>query len=89
MGTDLTLVRPGESVGTIICVILELAPPSSPSSSVLHMTTKKSALFPFEVIILCPFMTHSSPSLTAVVFRDLGSDPAESGSVIENPDSIS
>ena len=31
---------------------------------------------------------YSSPSFTAVVY-DLGSDPAESGSVIEEPDSIS
>ena len=66
-----------------------LAFPSPSSSSVRHITIAKSALSPFEVIILCPLITHSSPSLTAVVWSDLGSEPATSGSVIEKHDSIS
>ena len=32
-------------------------------------------------------MTHSSPSRRAVVCNERGSEPAASGSVIENPDS--
>jgi hypothetical protein len=49
---------------------------------------KKSARFPFDVNHLWPLITHSSPSRRAVVFIERGSEPAESGSVIENPDSI-
>ena len=33
-------------------------------------------------------MTHSSPSRTAEVVSDRGSEPAFSGSVIEKPDSM-
>jgi hypothetical protein len=77
--------KPGVSLGTIICVMRPLSAPLPP---VRHMTIKKSARNPFEVNHLCPFITHWSPSRTAVVLIDRGSDPAESGSVIEKPDSI-
>ncbi len=50
------------------------------------MTMKKSAARPLEVNHLCPLMTHSSPSRTAVVWMERGSDPAFSGSVMEKPD---
>ena len=33
-----------------------------------------------------PLMTHSSPSRTALVRMERGSEPAFSGSVMENPD---
>jgi len=52
------------------------------------MTMKKSARKPFDVNHLSPFTTHWSPSRRAVVLMARGSEPAESGSVIENPDSI-
>ena len=77
-------LNPGVSVGTIIWVIRELTSPSSPSSSVLHITIAKSALIPFEVITLCPLITHSSPSFLAVVCIDLGSDPALSGLIMQD-----
>ena len=41
---------------------------------------------PLEVNHLCPLITHSSPSSTAVVDISTGSEPAWSGSVMENPD---
>ena len=64
--------------------------PSSPVGSLArHITMKKSASMPFEVNHLCPLMTQSSPSRTASVSIERGSDPARSGSVIEKPDSIS
>ena len=44
---------------------------------------------PFDVNHLWPLMTHSSPSRTASVVIERGSEPAWSGSVIEKPDSIS
>ena len=53
-----------------------------------HIAIRKSASFPFEVNHLCPLITHSSPSRTAVVRSERGSEPAESGSVIEKPDCI-
>ena len=52
-----------------------------------HITMKKSAAHPLDVNHLCPLMTHSSPSRTASVASERGSEPAASGSVIENPDS--
>ena len=53
------------------------------------MTMKKSASMPFEVNHLWPLMTHSSPSRTASVAIERGSEPAWSRSVMEKPDSIS
>ena len=50
------------------------------------MTMKKSASIPLDVNHLCPLITQSSPSRTASVWIERGSDPALSGSVIENPD---
>jgi hypothetical protein len=50
------------------------------------MTMKKSASRPLEVNHLWPLITHSSPSRTALVRMERGSDPAFSGSVMENPD---
>ena len=38
---------------------------------------------------LCPLITHSSPSRTAVVCRFVGSAPETSGSVIEKHEVIS
>src|ERR1700746_2257118 len=49
---------------------------------------KKSAANPLEVNHLCPLMTHSSPSRTALVVSERGSEPGFSGSVIEKPDSM-
>jgi hypothetical protein len=49
---------------------------------------KKSASMPFEVNHLCPLITQWSPSSTAEVSSDRGSEPALCGSVIEKPDSI-
>ena len=64
-------------------------PPSSfPLSPARHMTMKKSAANPLEVNHLCPLITHSSPSSTALVRMERGSEPALSGSVMENPDCI-
>jgi hypothetical protein len=52
------------------------------------MTMKKSASSPLDVNHLCPLRTYSLPSRTAVVLIDRGSEPAFSGSVMENPDCI-
>src|SRR5258708_36437777 len=77
--------RLGVFLGRIFC---DVPPLSAPLPPVRHMTMKKSARKPFEVNHLCPLITHWSPSRTAVVLIDRGSEPAESGSVIEKPDSI-
>src|SRR5437867_6891022 len=53
------------------------------SGLVTHMTMRKSAMEPFDENHLWPFMTHSSPSRTALVLISVGSAPAP-GSVIEN-----
>jgi hypothetical protein len=82
---DRTIFTPGVSRGTMICVMRLL---SLPLPSVRHMTMKKSARSPFEVNHLWPLMTQTSPSRRAVVLIARGSDPAESGSVMEKPDSI-
>ncbi len=81
------MVSPGVSVGTMICVIFALRSPAL-ASSVRHITMRKSARRPFEVNHLWPLITHSLPSRRAVVLMERGSEPAESGSVIEKPDSI-
>ena len=56
------------------------------SGLVTAMTIRKSATDPLEVNHLCPLITHSSPSRTAVVARSVGSDPAVFGSVMEKAD---
>ena len=48
------------------------------------MTMKKSATEPLVENHLWPSITQSSPSWTAAVSSSVGSDPALSGSVIEN-----
>src|SRR5215207_7645676 len=50
------------------------------------MTMRKSATEPLVENHLWPSITHSSPSRTARVRSSVGSDPATSGSVIENAD---
>jgi hypothetical protein len=60
---------------------------SAPGWLTRHMTMKKSAAMPFDVNHLWPLMTHWSPSRTALVSRDRGSEPGLWGSVIEKPDS--
>ena len=82
------MFTPGVSFGTMIWVILPLPLLGPSGSSVRHMTIKKSARLPLEVNHLWPLITHSSPSRRAVVLIERGSEPAESGSVMENPDSI-
>ena len=84
-----TMLTPRVAVGTMIWTIGP-GPPSGPSGSVTrHMTMKKSASMPLDVNHLWPLMTQSSPSRTAEVSRDRGSEPGLWGSVIEKPDSIS
>ena len=56
------------------------------SGSVTAITIRKSAIEPFEENHLWPSITHSSPSRTARVASSVGSEPAVSGSVIENAD---
>ena len=60
----------------------------SAPASVVAMTISRSATMPLVVNHLWPLMTHSSPSSLAVVDREVGSEPAFSGSVIEKPDRI-
>src|SRR3972149_2746190 len=54
----------------------------SASGSVRAMTMAKRAPWAPEENHLWPLSTQSSPSLTAVVWMRVGSDPATSGSVI-------
>ncbi len=82
------MVTPAVSVGTMTCTICPDRPSSPVGSSARHMTMKKSAARPLEVNHLWPLITQWSPSRTAVVARDRGSEPAVSGSVMENPDSM-
>src|SRR3984893_474566 len=56
------------------------------SGLVTAITIRKSATDPLLVNHLCPLITHSSPSRTADVVSNVGSDPAVLGSVIENAD---
>src|SRR5215831_19227650 len=56
------------------------------SGLVTAITIRKSATDPFDVNHLCPLITHSSPSRTADVVNNVGSDPAVCGSVIEKAD---
>ncbi len=81
-----TMCTPFVAVGTMIWVIFPGAPSSPDGSLARHITMKKSASIPFDVNHLWPLMTQSSPSRTASVSMERGSDPAWSGSVMENPD---
>ena len=78
------MVTPGVDVGTMICTMRPGR--SSSGSPARHITMKKSAAKPFDVNHLWPLITHSSPTWTALVLIERGSDPALSGSVMENPD---
>ena len=80
-GTSRTIFRPGDLVGT-----MNIDDPLNgcASGSVTAMVIRKSAREPFEVNHLWPSITHSSPSRRARVRISLGSEPATSGSVIEN-----
>jgi hypothetical protein len=51
-------------------------------SSVRHITIAKSARLAFDVNHLWPLITHSSPSRTARVRSERGSEPGASGSVM-------
>ena len=46
------------------------------------MRMAKLARWALEMNHLCPLITHSSPSCTAVVWMSVGSEPATSGSVM-------
>ena len=59
------------------------------SGSLTTMAIRKSAPMAFELNHLWPFITHSSPSSTAVVLSRVGSEPAFSGSVIEKAETSS
>jgi hypothetical protein len=48
------------------------------------MTIRKSAIEALEENHLCPLRIHPSPSCSARVRSSVGSDPAVSGSVMEN-----
>src|SRR5215218_2365755 len=81
VGMSRTIVTPGVSAGTIsidarwyLCA----------SGSVTAMTIRKSATEALDENHLWPLMTHSSPCSSARVCSRVGSDPADSGSVIEN-----
>ena len=82
------MFTPAVLVGTMICTMGSCFVGSAPAATARHITMKKSASMPFEVNHLWPLITQSSPSSTAVVVRDRGSEPGFSGSVIEKPDSI-
>ena len=68
------------SVGTRIWLIRRCG---GASGSVTAITIPKAAPSAEEENHLCPSITHSSPSSTAVVRRPVGSAPETSGSVIE------
>ena len=87
-GTLRTTSKPGVSVGTMIWVILSLIPPSPSSASVRHITMAKSAAFALDANHLWPLITHSSPSRTARVWSERGSEPGWSGSVMAKQDCI-
>ncbi len=78
-----TMFTPGVSAGTMI---IDARWCGRASGSVTAMTMRKSAIDPFVENHLWPLMTYSSPSRTAVVRSVVGSEPATSGSVIENAD---
>src|SRR5207244_12005389 len=80
-----SLFNPGASAGTMI---IDARSYESADDSVTTIAIKKSAIMPFDVNHLWPLITHSSPFSSAVVFNRVGSEPAVSGSVIENADRI-
>src|SRR5262245_41620282 len=73
------MFTPGVLVGTMIIENALYA--FSSASPVLHITMRKSLTDAFDENHLCPLMTHSSPSRTAVVESSVGSAPAP-GSVM-------
>src|SRR4051794_25313217 len=86
--TPLTMLKPGVSVGTMMLVSRSRAPVDE-SSLVRQTTIAKAALGAPDVNHLCPLITHSSPSRTAMVLIAYGLDPGWSGSVIEKQEEIS
>jgi len=52
------------------------------------MTMEKSASTPLDINHLCPLITQWSPSRTAIVSSERGSNPRLWGWVIERPDSM-
>ena len=62
------MLKPGVSVGTMICVMRSRTPPPSSPSSVRHITIANAARRPFDVNHLCPLITQSLPSRTARVW---------------------
>jgi hypothetical protein len=83
VATSRTISTPGVSTST---TNIEARWYLRASGSVTAMTMRKSAIEPLEENHLWPLMTQSSPSLTAVVFSPVGSEPALLGSVIEKAD---
>src|SRR5271157_3442910 len=71
----------------MICVVRPFTS-ASLAFSVRHITIAKSARFALEENHLWPVITHSSPSRTARVRIERGSEPAVSGSVIAKQDCI-
>ena len=80
-----TFFNPGASAGTMIIDARSYGPASG---SVTTIAIRKSAIMPLDVNHLWPLITHSSPLSTAVVDINVGSEPALSGSVIENAERI-
>ena len=75
------MFTPGVSAGTIS---IEARWCGRASGFVTAITIRKSATLPLVENHLWPLITHSSPSRTARVSSSVGSEPAVSGSVIEN-----
>src|SRR3954454_11067222 len=81
VGMSRTIVTPGVSAGTIS---IDARWYLWASGSVTAMTIRKSATEALDENHLWPLMTHSSPTSSARVWSSVGSEPAFSGSVIEN-----
>jgi hypothetical protein len=77
------MVTPGVSTGTMN---IDARWWGRASGSVTAMTMRKSAIDALEENHLCPLRTQPSPSRSARVRSSVGSEPALSGSVIENAD---
>src|SRR2546423_15705300 len=86
VGTLRSRCSPGVSVGTRN---MDARSYGGASGSVTAITIRTSAIMPFDVNHLCPLMTHSLPSSTAVVERFTGSEPAFIGSVMQEPQQVS
>ncbi len=80
-----SMVTPGVSVGTRN---IDMPWYALTSGLVTTMTMRNDAVFALDEKNLRPLMTHSSPSLTALVVNMVGSAPA-CGSVIEYEENIS